>query len=212
MLLPFTVEIHFSLEEAGGTSVTRIGTARDSVIDVPIPDAMLENEENDQNYKIYAFVYLTGNGSGNTEHKITIPVKARPKPEIPGIPEKPELFRETIETVNAAAEKAEVAQKQAEAWAHGHEGYPERDVDNAKYYAKQAEKEATSISGRVENGKKDIDSYIRQKKADLKGETGNVFFAAFRVVAGKLKLYSDPTVDKVRFKRTGSRLKYRLKM
>ena len=59
--------MHFSLEETGGTSVTRIGTVRDSVIDVPIPDAMLENEENDQNYKIYAFVYLAGNGSGNTE-------------------------------------------------------------------------------------------------------------------------------------------------
>ena len=42
--------MHFSLEETGGTSVTRIGTVRDSVIDVPIPDAMLENEENDQNY------------------------------------------------------------------------------------------------------------------------------------------------------------------
>ena len=110
--------MHFSLEETGGTSVTRIGTVRDSVIDVPIPDAMLENEENDQNYKIYAFVYLAGNGSGNTEYKITIPVKARPKPEIPGTPEKPELFRETIETVNAAAEKAEMAQKQAETWAH----------------------------------------------------------------------------------------------
>lgn len=100
--------MHFSLEETGGTSVTRIGIVRDSVIDVPIPDAMLENEENDQNYKIYAFVYLAGNGSGNTEYKITIPVKARPKPEIPGTPEKPELFRETIETVNAAAEKAEI--------------------------------------------------------------------------------------------------------
>ena len=204
--------MHFSLEETGGTSVTRIGTVRDSVIDVPIPDAMLENEENDQNYKIYAFVYLAGNGSGNTEYKITIPVKARPKPEIPGTPEKPELFRETIETVNAAAEKAEMAQKQAETWAHGHESYPERDTDNAKYYAEQAKKEAATISGRVENGKKDIDSYIRQKKADLKGETGNVFFAAFRVVTGKLKLYSDPAVDKVRFQRTGSRLKYRLKM
>lgn len=203
--------MHFSLEETGGTSVTRIGTVRDSVIDVPIPDAMLENEENDQNYKIYAFVYLTGNGSGNTEYKITIPVKARPKPEIPGTPEKPELFRETIETVNAAAEKAEMAQKQAETWAHGHESYPERDTDNAKYYAEQAKKEAASIPGRVEEGKKDIDNYVHQKETELKGETGNVHFAAFKVVKGRLKMYSDPTVDKMRFSRKRSRLKYRLK-
>ena len=114
--------------------------------------------------------------------------------------------------MNEAAGRAEKAQEQAEAWTHGHEKHPECDTDNAKYYAEQAKKETASISGRVENGKKDIDSYIRQKKADLKGETGNVFFAAFRVVTGKLKLYSDPAVDKVRFQRTGSRLKYRLKM
>ena len=204
--------MHFSLEETGGTSVTRIGTTKDSVTDVTIPDSMLENEGTDQNYKIYAFIYLSENNSGNTEHKITIPIKARPKPEVPGTPEEPELFRKAVEAVNEAAGRAEKAQEQAEAWTHGHEKHPECDTDNAKYYAKQAKKETTSISGRVENGKKDIDSYIRQKKADLKGETGNVFFAAFRVVAGKLKLYSDPAVDKVRFRRTGSRLKYRLKM
>lgn len=210
--LPKVVEIHFSLEETGGTSVTRIGTTKDSVTDVPIPDSMLENHESDQNYKIYAFIYLSENNSGNTERKITIPVKARPRPEIPGTPEEPELFRKAVEIVSEAAGRAEKAQEQAEAWTHGHEKHPECDTDNAKYYAKQAKKETASISGRVENGKKDIDSYIRQKKADLKGETGNVFFAAFRVVAGKLKLYSDPAVDKVRFRRTGSRLKYRLKM
>ena len=210
--LPRAVEMHFSLEETGGTSVTRIGTTKDSVTDVPIPDSMLENEETDQNYKIYAFIYLSENTAGNTEHKITIPVKARPKPEVPGTPEEPELFRKAVEAVSEAAGRAERAQEQAEAWTHGHEKHPECDTDNAKYYAEQAKKETTSISGRVENGKKDIDSYIRQKKADLKGETGNVFFAAFRVVTGKLKLYSDPAVDKVRFRRTGSRLKYRLKM
>ena len=210
--LPKVVEIHFSLEETGGTSVTRIGTTKDSVTDVPIPDSMLENHESDQNYKIYAFIYLSENNSGNTERKITIPVKARPKPEVPGTPEEPELFRKAVEAVSEAAGRAEKAQEQAEAWTHGHEKHPECDTDNAKYYAKQAKKETASISGRVENGKKDIDSYIRQKKADLKGETGNVFFAAFRVVTGKLKLYSDPAVDKVRFRRTGSRLKYRLKM
>lgn len=82
--LPKAVEIHFSLEETGGTSVTRIGTTKDSVTDVPIPDSMLENEESDQNYNIYAFVFLTDTNSGNTEYRIKIPVKARPKPEAVG--------------------------------------------------------------------------------------------------------------------------------
>lgn len=82
--LPKAVEIHFSLEETGGTSVTRIGTTKDSVTDVPIPDSMLENEESDQNYNVYAFVFLTTRNSGNTEYRIKIPVKARPKPEAVG--------------------------------------------------------------------------------------------------------------------------------
>ena len=141
--LPKVVEIHFSLEETGGTSVTRIGTTKDSVTDVPIPDSMLENHESDQNYKIYAFIYLSENNSGNTERKITIPVKARPRPEIPGTPEEPELFRKAVEIVSEAAGRAEKAQEQAEAWTHGHEKHPECDENNAEYYADQTKQVAT---------------------------------------------------------------------
>lgn len=50
------------------------------------------------------------------------------------------------------------------------------------------------------------------QKLKEKGNTGNVFFAAFRVVDGRLKMYSDASVDKVCFERSGSRLKYRLKI
>lgn len=57
-----------------------------------------------------------------------------------------------------------------------------------------------------------IDAYVQAKEAELKGDTGNVYFAAFRVVNGRLMMYSDPSVDKVRFVRVGSRLKYRLAM
>lgn len=44
----------------------------------------MENEESDQNYNVYAFVFLTTRNSGNTEYRIKIPVKARPKPEAVG--------------------------------------------------------------------------------------------------------------------------------
>ena len=43
--LPTAVEIHFSLQEKGGESVTRIGTTKDGVTDVVIPDSMLENDD-----------------------------------------------------------------------------------------------------------------------------------------------------------------------
>ena len=84
LTLPPAVEIHFSLTDTGGESITRVGVTKDNVTDVIIPDSLLENEESDQNYNIYAFVFLTDTNSGNTEYRIKIPVKARPKPEAIG--------------------------------------------------------------------------------------------------------------------------------
>lgn len=82
--MPKTVEIHFSLNETRGSSVTRIGITKDRITDVSIPDSMLENENVKQNYNVYAFIFLTDENSGNTEYRIKIPVKARLKPEAVG--------------------------------------------------------------------------------------------------------------------------------
>lgn len=82
--MPKTVEIHFSLNETHGSSVTRIGITKDRITDVSIPDSMLENENAKQNYNVYAFIFLTDENSGNTEYRIKIPVKARPRPEAVG--------------------------------------------------------------------------------------------------------------------------------
>lgn len=112
-------------------------------------------------------------------------------------------FDDTKQTVIDSA-------KTAESWAHGHAEYPDRQKDNAAYYAEQARNAAEEVPGRVKEGKQQIDDYVREKESQLKGETGNVYFAGFAVVKGRLKMYSDPTVDKVRFRREGSRLKYRL--
>ena len=198
--LPTAVEIHFSLQE------------KDGVTDVVIPDSMLENDATTMDYKIYAFVYLADSESGQTEYKISISVKSRPKPESFEKPEDAELFRQAITEVNNSAEVALQSKKEAEAWAHGHAEYADHDEDNAKYYAKQAKDEAEKIQGKVKEGKEEIDRYIKENRDDLKGEIGDVNFAAFKVVKGRLKMYSDPNVDKVRFYRVGSKLKYRLAM
>lgn len=111
--LPKVVEVHFSLEETSGTSVTRIGTTVDGVTEVPIPDSHLENNNCSQDYTIYAYIYLEDGTAGRTEYEIAIPVKARTKPEVPGTPEEPELFRETVKAVNDAADRAETAEQNA---------------------------------------------------------------------------------------------------
>lgn len=210
--LPPAVEIHFSLSERGGQSITRVGTTKDNVTNVVIPDSMLENGDITTDYKIYAFIYLTDSESGQTEYKISMSVKSRPRPEQFEKQEDGELFRKAISEVNKSADSALQSKKEAEAWARGHVEYAERDKDNARYYAKQAKDEAEKIQGKVKEGKEEIDRYIKENRDDLKGEIGNVNFAAFKVVAGRLKMYSDPNVDKVRFYRVGSKLKYRLAM
>lgn len=107
--LPPAVEIHFSLTEKGGTSITRVGTTKDGVTDVVIPDSLLENDDASQDYWIYAYIYLTDETSGSTEYKIAMKVKSRPRPEAIDRPEDQELFREAIAAVNEAADRAENA-------------------------------------------------------------------------------------------------------
>ena len=140
--LPSAVEIHFSLQETGGTSVMRVGVTKDGVTDVIIPDSMLENDGATRNYEMFAFVYLTDVTSGQTEYKIKLQVKSRPKPEVPGGGEKPDIFHEAVQKVKESADQAAESEKQAEGWAHGREDLPERAQDNAKYYSDQTAADA----------------------------------------------------------------------
>ena len=104
LTLPAAVEIHFSLTDTGGEAITRVGITKDNVTDVIIPDSLLENNGATENYNIYAFIYLTDTGSGETEYKITISVKSRPKPEGTG----PTTWEEVLKAVNQIAnEKAD---------------------------------------------------------------------------------------------------------
>lgn len=111
--LPKAVEIHFSLQESGGEAKKRVGFTKDGVTDVVIPESMLENEESLGNYNIYAFIYLADDTNGQTEYKICMPVKARPKPEAFDKPEDGEIFREAIKAVNDAADRAEESEQKA---------------------------------------------------------------------------------------------------
>lgn len=141
--LPTAVEIHFSLRDKGGESTTRVGTTKDGVTDVVIPDSMLENNSSAADYVIYAFVYLTDETSGQTEYKISIQVKARPKPEAFDAPEDTELFREAIQQVNESADRAETAQKAAEGYANK----TSEDAEKTAQDREEVERLVLSVSG-----------------------------------------------------------------
>lgn len=149
--LPKAVEVHFSLEETSGTSVTRIGTTTDGVTEAPIPDSLLENNNCSQDYTIYAYIYLEDGTAGRTEYEIAIPVKARTKPEVPGTPEEPELFRAAIKAVNDAADRAKTAEQNAKS----------SETEAGKYATSASESAATA-----EKTKEDALRKVGEKKQE----------------------------------------------
>lgn len=113
--LPAAVEVQFSTTDRIGETVTRIGVTKEGVTEVPIPDTLLDGGGTTQDYTIYAFVYIENGDSGKTEYRVSMKVRARPKPEAHATPEEGELFRQAIVAVAESADRAESARKSAEA-------------------------------------------------------------------------------------------------
>lgn len=141
--LPKAVEIHFSPQESGGEAKKRVGFTKDGVTDVVIPESMLENEESLGNYDIFAFIYLADDTNGQTEYKICMPVKARPKPEAFDKPEDEEIFREAITAVRESAERAEKSEQQAAE----HAEQTKADAQKTTADRQEVEKLVESVSG-----------------------------------------------------------------
>ena len=114
--LPTATEVHFSLDIRGGSTLSRVGATVDGTTTVKIPDELLKNNGKSGDFSIYAFIYVADEESGNTEYRITIPVYSRPKPENPSVDPVPEpnIFHETVNAVNNAADRAEKAAKDTE--------------------------------------------------------------------------------------------------
>lgn len=113
--LPKAVEVHFSLNEVGGDSITKIGVTTDGITEVQVPDELLENGGARFKYNIYAFVYTEDGASGNTEYRVRIPVQVRPKPSDHVTPDNTDIdpFGDVVKAVNNAAERAEASEQKA---------------------------------------------------------------------------------------------------
>lgn len=140
--LPTAVEVHFALIDSKD-SVTRIGTTKDGVTDVVIPDSMIEAGKN-----IFAYVYLRDSESGQTEYEIKIVVTTRAKPEAFDTPEDKELFAQAIEAVNEAADRAEKAGQAATEAAGQAAEDAQQTAEDRKEVAKMVET-VTDISEQV---------------------------------------------------------------
>ena len=168
--LPTAVEIHFALQETGGEAITRVGTTKDGVTTVTIPDSMLEGNSTvwtaDKAYNIYAWVYLSDKSSGETIKRITMQVKSRPKPEAFEAPGDGEIFHEAIEAVNDAAKRAEEAGDKAIAAA-----------DEAEKAATQTAEHLQATEGLAEQVETNADT-VAQDKQTVTGMLSQVQQAA----------------------------------
>lgn len=150
--LPPAVEIQFSYREKGGVTENRIGTTKDGVTEVQIPDVMLKNNGTTQDYAIWVFVYVTDATSGNTVYRIKLYVDSRPAPgKIGEDPDESHILDEAVNAVNAAADRAEQAEQNAKA----------RAIEAGKYAASASES-ATA----VEKNKKDALREVGEKKQE----------------------------------------------
>lgn len=191
--LPAAPQVHFGRQGAAETE-TLIGSTLDGVTAVSIPDLLLQ-----QPGIICAYVYLTDPQSGETVRTVEMSVDPRPKPDTYTEPGEVNPFAGVVQAVTEQADRASTAA-----------GDAEESASKACGCARRAEDIAAEIPGRTEAAKQEIDNYTAEKERELKGETGNVYFASFRVERGRLKMYSDPAATKIAFRRDGSRLKYRV--
>lgn len=154
---PKVTEVQFSLQQSGGHTLDRIGTSNNGLLTVQIPNELLQNKGTTSDYTIYAFVYLSGDGYGNTKYMIQLPVESRPEPtdpsEDPTID--PSIFKDAINSVNASAERAEAAEKSAK-----------ESANKAKEYADSAGKSKGDVEKARDNA---ISAIGIEKESALRG-------------------------------------------
>ena len=174
--LPTAVEVDFAVAGAS-ESIARIGTTKDGVTDVVIPDSLIETGNN-----LVAYIYLRDAESGNTEYQIDMLVTKRAKPEAYNTPEDKELFGQAVEAVNTAADRAEKAEQSAQEAAQKAGLDAEQTAQDRVEVAKMVET-VTDISEQV---KKVEDLSNKAQAAATKTEADAQQTAEDRVEVGKI--------------------------
>ena len=76
--LPEGTEIHFSLQEKGGTAAVKEPVKVEDGYEVKIPQFIFEGDAT-EDYHAYAFIYQEEGDVGETTHKIKMHITARPR-------------------------------------------------------------------------------------------------------------------------------------
>lgn len=200
--LPTAVEVDFAVAGAS-ESIARIGTTKDGVTDVVIPDSLIETGNN-----LVAYIYLRDAESGNTEYQIDMFVTKRAKPEAYNTPEDKELFGQAIEAVNTAADRAEKAGQAAQEAAQKAGLDAEQTAQDRVEVAKMVET-VTDISEQVkkveelsnkaqESATQAGASAVATEKAKAQAETAAGKTAEDRIAVNQAKIAVDEVQKTVR--------------
>lgn len=200
--LPTAVEVDFAVAGAS-ESIARIGTTKDGVTDVVIPDSLIETGNN-----LVAYIYLRDAESGNTEYQIDMLVTKRAKPEAYDTPEDKELFGQAIEAVNTAADRAEKARQTAQEAAQKAGLDAEQTAQDRVEVAKMVET-VTDISEQVkkveelsnkaqESATQAGTSATAAEKAKAQAETAAGKTAEDRIAVNQAKIAVDEVQEAVR--------------
>ena len=174
--LPTAVEVDFAVSGAS-ESISRIGTTKDGVTDVMIPDSLIETGKN-----LVAYIYLRDSESGNTEYQIDMFVAKRAKPEAYNTPDDKEMFGKAIEAVNKAADRAEKAGQTATEAA----GQAAEDAQQTAEDRKEVAKMVETVSDISEQVKKVEQLSQKAQEAATKTEADAQQTAEDRVEVGKM--------------------------
>ena len=137
--LPDVFEVHFVWKGLDNAKIVT-GSTIDGVSTVDIP-----NEALTQKSTIKAYIYMSTSDEGETVNTVIMYLDRRIAPEGFEAPEDVDLFHYTLAAANEYLRQTKVSEQnasdsavEAESWAHGHESYPDRNTDNAKYYSEQS--------------------------------------------------------------------------
>lgn len=184
--LPKAVEVHFGISGEENT-VPSVGVTDGDHTDVEIPDGLLR-QPND----LVAYVYIADVEKGNTVKTINIPVIARAKPVIPHTPEDEAVFREAIEAVNTAADRAEKAGQAATEAA----GQAAEDAQQTAEDRKEVAKMVETVSGISEQVKKVEELSQKAQEAATKAGKSEQAADGFKTQAESAKKDAEAAVVK----------------
>ena len=187
--LPAVIEMHFD----NGTEKSKIfGETVSGVTFAGIPDKFLQSAD-----PINVYVYTTDENQGKTLRQIVMHVQEREKPGDYDPPNAQELMGRILEQIIECVTEAK-----------GYRDNAAEEADRAEAAAKRAADSIKEIPGAVEKAKEEIAEYVKQKEAELKGDTGDVIFPTFEVEPPELFIRNNRDQTHIDFELIGSELFY----